>query len=280
MKTARRGRLSPPSPSGRGAGGEGRFGPALRISPHPSPRPPAGGERELFSEQGGLEDRRTSLPAPSGVLPQLRCSEDPPIDIQEEKRRLRKRILEARKAIDAATAAAGSMAIAQRVLELLDEIAARRAVAYLSIGSEVGTEWLCRQMLARGIELALPRIEPDGRMRAVAVDGLDQLIPGPVGAWEPDGDRPLSGPPQVIIVPGVAFSRRGDRLGRGKGYYDRFLSDHRSTLKIAPAFECQIVEHIPTEPHDVPIDRIITPRRVIRTHVSMPERSDEGATSL
>lgn len=61
-----------------------------------------------------------------------------------------------------------------------------------------------------------------------------------------------------MVVPAVAYDRRGNRLGRGKGFYDRLLGSTRAT-KIGVAYEFQIVDEIPTEPHDVPMDIIISP---------------------
>ena len=189
-------------------------------------------------------------------------------DVQQEKRALRHRIVAARKAIPGDVAEADSERILHRILDLLPTSrAGLRVVAYLSIGSEVRTEPLCRALLARGYELALPRIDPEGGMCAVAIASLEALTAGPMGVLEPVEGVALSAPPQVIIVPGVAFSSDGERLGRGKGYYDRFLEQWPAALRVAPAFECQLVKQIPTEPHDQPVDRIVTPDRVIHVPV-------------
>ena len=67
----------------------------------------------------------------------------------------------------------------------------------------------------------------------------------------------------LIVVPGVAFDRRGGRLGQGKGFYDRLLTQVRpDTLLVAPAFECQIFDSVPTLPHDRPVDRVVTETNV------------------
>lgn len=101
---------------------------------------------------------------------------------------------------------------------------------------------------------------------------LDELESGYGGIKEPKEifrascDRKSDlGQIDLVIVPGLAFDRKGNRLGRGKGYYDRFLRRVSSkTLKIALAFECQIFEAIPHGPDDVPMDLIVTEDRVIR----------------
>lgn len=101
---------------------------------------------------------------------------------------------------------------------------------------------------------------------------LDELETGLYGIKEPKElfrsrkDR-IFDPKQIdlVIVPGLAFDINGNRLGRGKGYYDRFLR-HLSpkTLKIALAFECQIFETIPRDSNDVPMDLVVTEERIIR----------------
>lgn len=68
---------------------------------------------------------------------------------------------------------------------------------------------------------------------------------------------------ELIIVPAVAYDRNGNRLGRGKGFYDRLLASTKAT-KIGVAYEFQLVDEIPAEPHDVPMDMIITPFATLR----------------
>lgn len=76
---------------------------------------------------------------------------------------------------------------------------------------------------------------------------------------EPSGNDTVSADEiELVVVPAVAYDRRGNRLGRGKGFYDRLLGSTRAT-KIGVAYEFQIVDEIPTEPHDVPMDIIISP---------------------
>ena len=80
---------------------------------------------------------------------------------------------------------------------------------------------------------------------------------------EPSGNNTI--PPQeldLIIVPGLAFDLSGNRLGRGKGFYDRLLSNTKA-LKIGIGYDCQLLEQVPSEPHDVKMDAVITPNNVI-----------------
>ena len=69
--------------------------------------------------------------------------------------------------------------------------------------------------------------------------------------------------PDVILIPGLAFSKKGERLGRGKGFYDKYLSEYRG-VKIGICFEVQLIDQIPTEIHDVHLDFIVTEERIIK----------------
>ncbi|MBR5117923.1 MAG: 5-formyltetrahydrofolate cyclo-ligase [Muribaculaceae bacterium] len=102
----------------------------------------------------------------------------------------------------------------------------------------------------------LPRVNGDDLDIIKYQPGM--LQKGSYDIMEPEGNDTVE--PEVldmIIVPGVAFDRLGNRLGRGKGFYDRFLA-HTNAVTIAVCFDCQLVEHIPTEPHDLPAQFIVT----------------------
>ena len=98
------------------------------------------------------------------------------------------------------------------------------------------------------------------------LDNPDELSSGTWGIWEPRpelrdaaGKRGVAEAIDLALIPGAAFDRRGGRLGRGKGFYDRFLPRLRSeALKIGLAFECQLADEIPTEAWDVRMDLVIT----------------------
>lgn len=94
---------------------------------------------------------------------------------------------------------------------------------------------------------------------------LGELVPGPYGIPEPPATNPRLFPErsELILVPGLAFDRRGYRLGYGGGFYDRVLGRVRA-LKVAPAFSLQIVEEIPREEHDLPVDVLVTEEGVFR----------------
>ena len=81
---------------------------------------------------------------------------------------------------------------------------------------------------------------------------------GDFNILEPQNE-PYTGDYDLIVVPGVAFDRNGNRIGRGRGYYDRFLCKHLNVKRIGICFDFQLVDEVPTEPNDIKMDEVITP---------------------
>ena len=138
-------------------------------------------------------------------------------------------------------------------------------MTYLDFGSEVRTREYLPELWKLGKQVVVPYCVGDD-LRLFCVEGVDELSPGMWGILEPKPEwrgrldrRVEAAELDLIIVPGVAFDRRGGRLGFGKGYYDRFLRQVRAdAVKIALAFECQLVEEIPMTEQDVCMDKVIT----------------------
>jgi 5-formyltetrahydrofolate cyclo-ligase len=96
--------------------------------------------------------------------------------------------------------------------------------------------------------------------------GFDEFVSGELGIPEPDNRREEPADMDIVIIPGIAFSELGQRIGYGKGYYDRYLAEYPLDAMphiIAPAFEFQIVPSFPTIAHDVPVDVIVTEDRIL-----------------
>ena len=149
----------------------------------------------------------------------------------------------------------------------LDAVTAARGVmAYLSFGSELDTASFVQAVLARGSSLAVPRVDATaGEIVPYAIsDPSRDTVAGPWGLREPDPARCARVALDAIdfvLVPGVAFTASGQRLGYGRGYYDRLIARfaHRPVL-VAAAFEMQIVAELPTGPNDQSIDLVVTER--------------------
>lgn len=182
---------------------------------------------------------------------------------------LRERMLSLRDSLSAEEREAKGRQIA-RLLERLREFQeAESILAYASFKSEVPTGDIIHLVLEQGKRVLLPVVEPEGRrLIPVEVRGLEELAPGYAGIPEPrQGARnpALLEEVELILVPGVAFDLQGHRLGYGKGFYDRFLANLKSSLsKIGLAYELQILERLPVRDHDLPMTAVVTEKRVIR----------------
>jgi 5-formyltetrahydrofolate cyclo-ligase len=184
-----------------------------------------------------------------------------------EKPEIRKRLLRLRDAMTQAQIAAGSAAILER-LTLLEPV--RRALTlmvYLNFGSEVVTDDLVRWGLRNGKRIAVARCIPESRgLAACQIGGLEEVAPGHYGIREPKAPSSLpvpAGEIDAVIVPAVAFDRRGYRIGYGGGYYDRFLPQAPQAVRIGIAFACQVVDRLPVDVHDIPMDGIVTDAETI-----------------
>lgn len=156
--------------------------------------------------------------------------------------------------------------------QLLDTPEFRRAetiMLFLSMEQEVETSTLVLQAWKECKTVALPHVRWEQReIQPVVIKSLD-TSPNPLvqGLRDPAGGTPISlARIDLVAVPGLAFDRRGYRLGRGKGFYDRFLSQKDfQGLRIALCFHEQLLEELlPVEPHDVPMNMIITDQKIVR----------------
>jgi 5-formyltetrahydrofolate cyclo-ligase len=125
-------------------------------------------------------------------------------------------------------------------------------------------------------QVYLPRCSPDGTMKFISLgnDWLQQTSSGLYGIKEPEsGNVFVCTEPtkSAIIVPGLAFDKLGNRLGRGKGYYDRFLSmrEHRSIMTIGVCWDLQILESVPTDSHDIMLQWLISEEQTLFTGLEM-----------
>lgn len=173
--------------------------------------------------------------------------------------------------LDPGTVQQHSRAVAQRLTGLPEYASAKSLAVYVSFGAEIQTHDLIRHMLVAGRQICVPAFQ-GGTYRTAVIRDFDQdLQAGQLGILEPSFPRhELATPPDVWLVPGLAFDRAGNRLGRGKGYFDALLQ-HASGVKIALAHDFQLLTEVPSELHDVRMDFIITEHQIIectRNHES------------
>lgn len=176
---------------------------------------------------------------------------------------LREAVLRRRAALPEQERASLSRRILAEVLDLPSYRLSNVVLAYASFGAELRTDEYLRRVLDDGKTLLLPRVEPGGLRLYGVRDVVGDLVPGTWGIREPAPERCTRADPGTVdfaLVPGVAFDLAGRRLGYGGGYYDRLLAEGpvgRASL-VSGAFEVQIVEEVPADPHDVPVDVVIT----------------------
>jgi 5-formyltetrahydrofolate cyclo-ligase len=188
--------------------------------------------------------------------------------LREAKRALREQVIAARDALDLAYRATASPLICARVAALPSFAAARVVLVTLPFGSEWDTRLLAQAALAAGKTLVVPRVNGATRMLELHAIGdiAADVAPGFHDIPEPLPALPRIDPAAIdwVLVPGVAFSPDGRRLGYGGGYYDRLMIELRpATPRIAGAFDAQIAERIPAASHDLCVDMIVTESRIL-----------------
>lgn len=168
--------------------------------------------------------------------------------------------------------------------------APKTVLSYLCHGGEINSDGLNAHYIAQGLIVAAPKVSGDRMAFHQIIYAQGPFIAGAFGIREPPPDAPRIFPPEptppehpphsapaelafpvLILIPGLAFARNGDRLGKGAGYYDRFLTEflaaypgRRAEITLAGAcHEFQIVDRVPTESHDIPVDCLLTERNAI-----------------
>lgn len=181
--------------------------------------------------------------------------------MDSDKTILRQRLLAERRRLDPADALRRSAAVRDRLWLVPEFLAAKCVFTYVSAkDNEVDTRIVIDWLLAEGREVACPAAAPRHTMAWRQIESLDDLAPGRFGIPEPDAGRCPAiapGPSTVVLVPGIAFSRNGHRIGYGGGYFDRFLVGFPGT-SIGLAYDFQIVNTVPTGPHDIAVNIVVT----------------------
>jgi len=185
-------------------------------------------------------------------------------DLKRDKRRVRNAVRGARDAVSVDVREEWAERVVRRFLELPEVARARTVMLFWSFGSEVPTASLIERLHARGVVVALPRIEA-GALVPIPFAPGDPTSTTTFGAEEPVADARLDPSTiDVVAVPGVAFDREGRRIGYGGGYYDRFLRG-LPAFTVGLVFGLQVVEEdLPAGRFDLPVDAIVTEDETIR----------------
>ena len=189
--------------------------------------------------------------------------------MKEDREALRQKILGARDGLSDKVRQAKSMSVMRNFWTLQGMQQWSTLFIYVNFRSEVETLGLIKKCINRDIRVAVPLVDASAvRMIPLLIkDPAQDLVPGYYNIPEPDPKKSLRLEPGEIdaaIIPGSVFDIHGGRLGYGGGYYDRFLlTDAPQAKRIGLAFELQVVDKVPLEPHDQPLDILITEKRIV-----------------
>ncbi len=195
------------------------------------------------------------------------------MDLKEQKRTIRKSVLNKRDALPEEQRKMADMAMADRIIGHQWFYGAEILLTFVNYGSEISTIEIIEEALRKGKKVFVPRIEKaadvaggsltdaksEDIMNFYQITSRNQLIAGYKGIPEPDGTtecfdyNAYKERRMLLLMPGVAFDIYGNRMGYGKGFYDRYLRDKEmlQTFSIAIGYKCQSVEFIPVEEHDL-----------------------------
>lgn len=180
-----------------------------------------------------------------------------------EKRIVREKIKKMRLELSKEEVLKESEAIYWQILssELLEK--SKVIMSYMSFKNEVDTEKLNNYIISLQKKLLLPKMIDKENIEAIEYNGEFE-IKNSFGIKEPVGKEYLE-EIDLVIVPGIAFNLKGDRIGYGRGYYDRFLKKYPKAKKISLAYEFQIIDSFTAENYDEKIDEIVTKNNIIKT---------------
>lgn len=147
----------------------------------------------------------------------------------------------------------------EKIMEMLEHAPvfqkAQTVMLYSSLPDEVRTTEFIEKWRNKK-RIILPTVVGDDIVPVELTPDTTFAV-GDFNILEPQ-NKPYTGGYDLMVIPGMAFDPAGNRLGRGKGYYDRFLSQHKEVEKIGICFDFQLVEHVPTEPNDIPMDAVLS----------------------
>jgi len=188
-------------------------------------------------------------------------------EAQQQKRALRADLRERRQLLSDAQREAAASGIAAQLDALVDEHGARSVSCFLSTTTEPETRSFVRDAVARGIRVLLPITRADGLLDWAVADDIDEISEGLYGLPEPVGE--VLGPIAVndvdlMIIPAAAIDRAGTRLGWGRGYFDKTIGSMEKCPPVyAVIYDSEVLDSLPREVHDQPVDGIVTPTQTI-----------------
>lgn len=180
---------------------------------------------------------------------------------ESEKAKIRRRIRNKKNVLSDMEKSQSAATVFEKIELLSEFMNAKSVLMYWSLPDELPTHNFIVKWSAKK-QMLLPMVKGD-EMLIKPFISTDELRKSDMGIWEPEVQRKYSRQIDLVIVPGIAFDKGKNRLGRGKGYYDRYFNN-KSITKIGVCYDFQLLEVIPTGPFDVSMDKIITPNYTIQ----------------
>ena len=149
-----------------------------------------------------------------------------------------------------------SHGLSEKLIALAQDLDVQSIASYVPLASEPDVSAF--NSWANGKSLSFPRIDGDD-----LIFSTGELLPGPYGLMEPTGACVEITDIELVVVPALAADRTGNRLGKGKGFYDRVLPRFKA-VKVAVVFEEELLDELPTQAHDMPVDYVVTPNQIIK----------------
>jgi len=171
-----------------------------------------------------------------------------------------------RRALDPGVALRAGERVARHLVSAPEYRSSRRIVAYAELPGELPLSGVVERARAAGKPVLWPRLAAGGRLEFAPCERSEDLTPGRFGVREPPRATLAVAlePDDLLLVPGLAFDVRCGRLGRGGGVWDRALRATHGAIAIGVGYEFQIVDAVPYEPHDRPVDLLLTERGIRR----------------
>ena len=190
-----------------------------------------------------------------------------PGDEEQQKRALRAELRERRQLLSDSQRESASDGVAAQLHELIRAHGARSVSCFLSTTTEPGPRRFVREAVAGGIRVLLPITRADGLLDWAVANDSDEVSEGLYGLPEPTGE--VLGPIAVndvdlMIIPAAAIDRTGTRLGWGRGYFDKTIGSMEKCPPVyAVIYDSEVLDSLPREVHDQPVDGIVTPTQTI-----------------
>lgn len=174
-----------------------------------------------------------------------------------DKKELRRQIKEKKRQMTPQQITRASALLCEMLAATVQYCQAKTVYGYLPYNQEVRTIPLLERALREGKRVAVPKIYGD-EMKFIYLDDLAQVEKNSYGIPEPVLDGPVADDTTaLVLMPGLAFTKAGDRMGYGGGFYDKFLSCEPDHPTVALCYEFQIVDRIPTDDYDIPVDLVL-----------------------